>query len=59
MRQVNLAAAQNLLSPFSSPVFGVKFLSDFGFCLRQDIDLGFDYRPGTLAGLFAESEPGK
>ncbi len=31
MRQVFWAAAEHLLSPFSSPFFGVKLLYDYGF----------------------------
>ncbi len=31
MRQFYWAAAEHLLSPFSSPFFGVKWLYDFGF----------------------------
>jgi hypothetical protein len=31
MRQVDLAAAGHLLSPFSSPFFRVKWLFDYGF----------------------------
>ncbi len=31
IRQVDWAAAEHLLSPFSSPFFGVKLLYDFGF----------------------------
>jgi hypothetical protein len=30
MRQVDWAAAQHFLSPFSNPFFGVKFLYDYG-----------------------------
>ncbi len=31
MRQADWAAAEHLLSPFSSPFFGVKLLHDYGF----------------------------
>jgi hypothetical protein len=31
MRQVDWAAAEHLLSPFSSPFFGVKLPHDYGF----------------------------
>ncbi len=31
MRQVDWAVAQHLLSPFSSPFFGMKVLYDYGF----------------------------
>jgi hypothetical protein len=31
MRQVDLAAAEHLLNPFSSPFFMLKWLYDYGF----------------------------
>jgi hypothetical protein len=34
MWKVDLAAAKHLLSPFSSPFFGVKFLMTMGFEIR-------------------------
>ncbi len=33
MRQIDLAPAQHLLSPFSSPLYRVKFLSGYGLCI--------------------------
>jgi hypothetical protein len=33
MRQVDLTAAQHLLSPFSNPFFGLKFLHGYGLRL--------------------------
>jgi hypothetical protein len=36
MWQVGLAAAQHLLSRFSSPFFRVKFLSEYGLWLNMD-----------------------
>ncbi len=45
MWQVDLAAAQHLLSPFSSPFFGVKFLDDYG--------LWFTISEKTFLALFS------
>jgi hypothetical protein len=35
MRQADLEAAQHLLSSFSCPFVGVKFLYDYGLCERN------------------------
>ncbi len=45
MRQVDWAAAQYLLSPYSSLFFGVKLLYDYGFCSSKAV-----FRQQTLKG---------
>ncbi len=47
MRQVDLAAAEHLLSPFSSPFFRVKWVYDYDYgfrglsiCSRKKVSFG-------------------
>jgi hypothetical protein len=48
MRQVDKAAAEHLLSPFSSPFLGMKLLYDYGF--RGQIVQGTQYPYNFVGG---------
>jgi len=48
MRQVDKAAAEHLLSPFSSPFLGMKLLYDYGF--RGQIVQGTQYPCDFVGG---------
>ncbi len=43
MWQIDCAAAQHLLSPFSSPFFGVKVIHDYGFMDLEGVSYAEDF----------------
>jgi hypothetical protein len=48
----NLSVAQHLLSPFSSPFFGVNLLYDYGFKWLECLTANVDQHPPTQWNLW-------
>jgi hypothetical protein len=57
MRQVDFAAAEHLLSPFSSPFFRGKWLYDYGFNGRElnNREATIVYRKRVLYSPFSQN----